>query len=114
MTGDIKKWLGKKVKVSIDRPLGAQHPDPRFQTIYPVNYGFVPGTYCEIDEEEIDAYVLGVATPIKTYEGVVVAVIHRKDGESKLVVTDGRRYSLREIKKLVHFQEKYHHSIIFL
>ena len=107
-----KAWLGKRVKVQIDRPLGSKHPDSKFSTIYPVNYGFIPRTFSEIDHEEIDAYVLGPAEPLKTYAGVVRAVIQRTDGEIKLVVTNGVDYSVKEIEKLTNFQEKYHLSII--
>lgn len=112
MPENPKSWLGKKVKVKIDRPLGSKHPDPRFKTVYPINYGFIPGTYCEADKEEIDAYVLGPAEPLEKFEGVVIAVIQRTDDELKLVVTDGHNYSIEEIKKLTHFQEKYHQSEI--
>lgn len=114
MPENPKSWLGKKVKVKIDRPLGSKHPDPRFKTIYPVNYGFIPGTYCEADKEEIDAYVLGPTEPLEEFEGVVIAVIQRTDDELKLVVTDGRDYSVEEIKKLTHFQEKCHQSEIYI
>lgn len=111
MTDDIKSWLGKSVSVKIDRPLGSAHPDfPK--SIYLVNYGFVPDTFSEIDREEIDAYVLGPKEPVKDFTGVVIAVIKRTDDEIKLVVSDGRDYSIAEIKELTHFQEKYHQSII--
>lgn len=113
MSKEAKKWLGKKVKVKIDRPLGSKHPNYDCQTIYPVNYGFIPGTYSKIDQEEIDAYVLGPNKPLKSSEGVVIAVIERTDGEIKLVITNGTDYSKEEIKRLTHFQEKYHQSKIF-
>ena len=39
-----KEYLGKMVKVVVDRPLGSkpikEHPD----FVYELNYGFVPGT----------------------------------------------------------------------
>ena len=37
-----KEYLGKKVKVEMDRPLGSTHPKHGF--VYPVNYGFIPNT----------------------------------------------------------------------
>ena len=46
------------VKVIVDRPLGSQHPQYK-ETYYPINYGFVEGIMAE-DEEEQDAYILGV------------------------------------------------------
>lgn len=111
MTDDIKSWLGKTVTIKIDRPLGSAHPDfPK--SIYPVNYGFVPGTLSEIDHEEIDAYILGLKEPLEEFTGKVIAVIKRTDDEIKLVVSDGRDYSIAEIKELTHFQEQYHQSTI--
>lgn len=114
MPEEIKIWLGKKVKIVMDRPLGTKHPDPRFETIYPVNYGFIPGTLSEADNEEIDAYVLGPTEPLKEFDGIVTAGIKRNgDGEIKLIVTDGEDYSVEEIEKLTNFQEKYHNSQIY-
>lgn len=112
MTIEAKSWLGRKVKVKINRPIGSKHPDSRFKTIYPVNYGFIPDTFSEVDNEEIDAYVLGPSEPLEMFEGVVIAVIIRNDNEIKLVVTDGRDYPLKEIRELTNFAERYHQSKI--
>ena len=109
---EAKNWLGRKVIVKIDRPLGSKHPDPRFTTIYPVNYGFIPGTLSPVDGEEIDAYVLGPQEPLDEFEGVVIAAFVRKDDEIKLVVTAGEDYSAEEIKQAVEFQEKYFQSVL--
>ncbi len=104
-------YLGKKVKVVIDRPLGSKHPD--FNLIYAVNYGFLPKTEA-FDGDEIDVYVLGIKKPIKSLEGEVIAVIHRfDDDEDKLIVVpEGKEFSEQEIKKLTYFQEKYFKSEI--
>ncbi len=53
--------LGKIVTVTVDRPLGSYHPDYP-DLYYPVNYGYIEGTL-SADDEEIDAYVLGIDTP---------------------------------------------------
>ena len=37
-----KEYIGKKVLIEIDRPLGSRHPKHNF--MYMVNYGFVPNT----------------------------------------------------------------------
>jgi inorganic pyrophosphatase len=80
----MKEFLGKQVEVIIDRPMGSKHP--RCDIIYPVNYGFIPGTKAG-DGKEIDAYILGVFNPIDRFVGYVIACIHRKnDKEDKLVV----------------------------
>lgn len=114
MIEEIKIWIGKKVKVKMDRPLGSKHPDPRFETIYPINYGFIPGTLSEADNEEIDAYVFGPTEPLQEFEGIVIAGIKREgDGEIKLIVSSGEDYSVEEIKRLTDFQEKYHKSSIY-
>ena len=112
MSNESKSWLGKKVKVEIDREFGSKHPNPKFATIYLLNYGFIPGTFSEVDREEIDTYVLGPKEPIKEFEGKVIAVIQREDGEIKLIVTDGTDYTVEEIKKLTYFQEKHFKSKI--
>lgn len=105
-------YLNKIVKVKIDRPLGSKHP--KYNFIYPVNYGFVPNTVSG-DGEELDCYVLGVFEPLEEFEGRCIAVIHRtNDDDDKLViVTDGENYSDEQIEDLVEFQEKYfEHEII--
>lgn len=57
---NAQKYLGKTVKISIDRPLGSKHPQYGFS--YSVNYGFVPGTISG-DGEELDAYALALILP---------------------------------------------------
>ncbi|MFA7202030.1 MAG: inorganic diphosphatase [Candidatus Paceibacterota bacterium] len=114
MLDEIKIWIGKKVTVVMDRPLGSKHPDPRFKTIYPINYGFIPDTLSEADGEEIDAYVFGPTEPLEEFEGIVIAGIKRgADGEIKLIVTDGTDYTIEEIENLTHFQEQYHTHTIY-
>jgi inorganic pyrophosphatase len=105
--GDLEKYLGKTVKIIVDRPLGSAHPVYGFT--YPLNYGYIPGTL-EADGEETDAYIIDISNPVKEYVGVVVAVIKRKnDIEDKLVVAKktSKTYNKEEIRKLTDFQEKY-------
>lgn len=52
-----RKYLGQKVTVKMDRPMGTKHP--KYDFIYPINYGFIPNTKAP-DGGEVDAYVLGV------------------------------------------------------
>lgn len=59
MSGSLniaRTYLGKRVEIQIDRPLGSAHP--RYGFTYPINYGFVPGTTAP-DGAELDAYFLG-------------------------------------------------------
>ena len=105
-------FLGEIVKVEMDRPLGSTHPKHGF--VYPVNYGFVPNTISG-DGEELDAYVLGEHKPLESFEGRVVAVIHRtNDDDDKLVVVaDGKNYTDEQIEALVEFQEQwFEHEIL--
>ncbi|WP_084281296.1 inorganic diphosphatase [Alkaliphilus transvaalensis] len=104
-------YLGKKVEVIVDRPLGSKHPEHNL--IYPINYGYIPNTLSG-DGEEIDAYVIGEFQPLESYEGYVVAIIHRKnDNENKLVVSkEEKLYSVDQIRALVEFQERYFESDI--
>lgn len=108
---DSKEFLGKKVTVKMDRPLGSKHPKHGF--VYPVNYGYIPNTISG-DGEELDAYVLGEHKPLDEFTGVVVAIIHRiDDDDDKLVVmAEGRNYTDDQIRALTEFQEEYFKSKI--
>ena len=102
--------IGKVVKVTVDRPLGSYHPKYT-NMYYPVNYGYVEGIYAE-DNEEQDAYILGVNEPVKYFEGRVIAIIHRLDDvEDKwVVVPEGVSFTKEEIMQQVFFQEQYFKS----
>lgn len=109
---DLTPYLGQRVQVVIDRPLGTQHP--RHPDIrYPINYGFLPGTVSG-DGAPIDAYVLGVGQPVATFAGVVIAVVVRaNDVEDKLVVAShGQSFSRDAIAAAVAFQEQFFASSI--
>ncbi len=98
----------KKVNVIIDRPIGYLDS---FGTIYPINYGYIPGVIAG-DNEEQDAYILGVDVPIEEYEGYVLAIIRRKnDIEDKWVVSN-KSFSKEEIWNQVYFIEQYFDSYI--
>lgn len=103
-TRALKGFLGKDLKVIIDRPIGFDHDG----IIYTLNYGYIEKLMAP-DGEYQDAYVLGVDEPIDSFEGKVIAIVNRKDDiEDKLVVSDGSRsYSKEEIRQEVDFQEKY-------
>ena len=99
-------YIGKHVKVIVDRPIASKHPEYGF--VYPINYGYIPGTKSP-DGEEIDAYILGLEKPVRTFEGLCIAVLHRKnDNDDKLIVVpEGVNFTDREILKMTRFQEKY-------
>ena len=107
-----KDFLGKKVKVVMDRPMGSKHPKWNF--IYPINYGYVPNTISG-DGEELDAYIVGIFEPVEEYEGKCIAAIHRlDDDDDKLVIAPEEKiYTRQQIEALVEFQERFfEHEII--
>jgi len=105
------QFIGKRVHVQIDRPLGSYHPTQGF--FHPVNYGFLPGEPAP-DGEDLDAYVLGIDTPLKEYTGVCVAVIHRLDDEDDklIVLPPGLNLEDAAIRDQTNFQEGFFHSEI--
>lgn len=109
---NTKEYLNKPITIKIDRPLGSHHPKHNF--IYPVNYGYVPGTI-NSDGEELDAYLLGVHEPVEEYTGKVIAIIHRinDDDDKLIVVPENKVYTNEAIIALTEFQEQYFESIIW-
>lgn len=106
----LDAYLGKTVKIEIDRPMGSTHPQyPNM--VYPVNYGYIPGTEGG-DGEEVDVYLLGVDQPVQEYTAKVVAVVYRSDDvEEKLVaVPEGMHWHADMIRRAIHFQERYFHT----
>lgn len=108
---DNREYLNKMIKVKIDRKLGSKHP--KYDFIYPVNYGYVPNTISG-DGEELDCYVLGVYEAIEDFEGMCIAIIHRvNDNDDKLIIVPkNKNYTNDEIEELVEFQEKFFEHIL--
>ncbi|MEY8279541.1 inorganic diphosphatase [Blautia marasmi] len=108
-----EEWIGREVTVVMDRPLGTRHPVHGF--MYPLNYGYIPNTVSD-DNEELDAYVLGVDYSLETFTGKVIAIIHRlNDQDDKLIVVAANEvclYSDEKIRELTKFQEQFFDSII--
>lgn len=103
---DARTYLNKIVSVKIDRPIGSRHP--KYDYIYPVNYGYVPNTISG-DGEELDCYVLGVFEPLKEFDGKCIALIHRvNDNDDKLIIVPkDREMDNKEIEALIEFQERF-------
>lgn len=100
----IQHFLGKRVHVEVDRPIGYRHGD----LVYPVNYGFLPGVMAP-DGEEQDVYILGVEEPVSGFDGTVIGAVRRhNDCEDKLVAApEGMLFHQAEIAQAVHFQEQF-------
>ena len=106
-----KEYLGKTIKIKIDRPLGSFHP--KYNYLYPINYGYVPNTISG-DGEELDCYLLGVNKSVLEYEGKCIAIIHRlNDNDDKLIIVPNDvDFTNDEIEKMIEFQEQYFEHII--
>ncbi|MCE5344645.1 MAG: hypothetical protein LLF96_13825, partial [Eubacteriales bacterium] len=110
----LRLVLGKRVRVTVDRPLGSQHPDHK-ELVYGLNYGYVADVLAA-DNEWQDAYVFGVSEPVEIFEGEVVAIIHRlNDVEDKWVVAAaGTKPAAEAIRAQTAFAERYFESQIIL
>lgn len=108
---DARRFIGKTVEVTVDRPLGSRHPEEGF--LYPVNYGFLSNVPAP-DGEDLDAYILGVFKPVESFTGRCIAVIRRSDDDDdKLVVAPaGKNYSDEQILALTEFQERFFQSSV--
>ena len=105
----IREWMGKKVHVVVDRPMGYRHGD----LIYPVNYGYLPGVFAG-DGEEQDCYILGVTEPLNAFDGWIIGAVRRKDDiEDKLVAAPvGKHYTKEAMEHKIYFQERYFDSYV--
>ncbi len=106
-----RPYLGKRVWMVCDRPLGTKHP--RHGYAYEVNYGYVPGVKAP-DGGDLDAYYLGTDKPLERAEGICIAIIHRRDDDDDklVVVTPGTIMTDAQILAAVHFQERWFDSVV--
>ena len=104
----VKSYLGKIVKIKIDRPMGYVRQKEEYSMTYPVNYGFIPDVFGG-DGEELDVYLIGVNEPVSEFECRIIAIAHREnDNEDKLVGAPlGMNFSKEEIENAILFQEQY-------
>ena len=92
--------------------MGSYHPVYK-DLYYPVNYGYV-AHITGGDGEPQDAYILGVDTPVETFTGCLIAVVHREDdNEEKWVVApEGFTCTPEEIMEKISFQERFFESTV--
>lgn len=109
----VRPWLGKVVRIEIDRPIGYEHHKPAYTLHYPINYGYIPGVTGG-DGEELDVYLLGVDEPVSEYTCEIIGIVYRRDDvEDKLVgVPAGLRLKAEEVAAAVHFQERFYDSYV--
>ena len=106
-----ESFVGKKVHIVVDRPIGYNHKG----IIYPVNYGYIPGVFAG-DGEEQDVYILGVSHPLTEFDGIIIgAALRRDDVEDKLIAApEGMTFFPEEMEQAVRFQEQYFDSRILV
>lgn len=109
----VKSYLGKTVKIEIDRPIGYLHKKENYTLTYPINYGYIPGVLGG-DGEELDVYLLGVNEPVDKYTAKIIGIAHREnDVEDKLIAApEGMFFYQNEIADAIHFQEQYYKTKI--
>lgn len=108
-TALIEKYLGKAVRIEIDRPIGYIHKKEKYTLVYPINYGYIPGVFGG-DGEELDVYLLGVSEPVNEYTCKIIgAVIRKNDVEDKLIAApDGINFTADEAYEMIKFQEQWY------
>ena len=109
----IERYLGKTVRIIIDRPVGYVHKKEKYTLVYPINYGYIPGVLGG-DGEELDVYLLGVAEPVGEYEARIIGAACRgNDAEDKLIAAPEEvSFTPEEMAAAVEFQEKYYKTAI--
>lgn len=105
----IESYLGRTVRILIDRPMGYVHKKEKYTLTYPVNYGYIPDV-CGGDGEELDVYLLGVDEPVEEFTCRIIGAAYRKnDVEDKLVAAPiGRYFTADEIYEKISFQEQWY------
>lgn len=106
MAVNYQQYLGRRLTVQIDRPVGSKHP--KYDYHYPLNYGYVPKTLAE-DGSEIDVYLLNHEQPLSQVQVVIVGIaVRHNDDENKLIATlDGHCPDVHSVTEQLHFQEQY-------
>ena len=103
---NTKQFIGRRVKVIVDRPLGST--DPECGYIYPINCGRVPDESANADSK-LDAFILGLCEPINTFEGDCIAIIE-KQGEhigQLIIVPSGAALSDEAIRESFRFHDSF-------
>lgn len=109
----IKEYLGKTVRIEIDRPIGYVHKKEKYTLTYPINYGYIPGVLGG-DDEELDVYLLGVSEPVKEYTCKIIgAAIRKNDVEDKLIAApEGMDFTADQAYETIKFQEQWYDTEI--
>ena len=105
----VENYLGRTLKIMIDRPIGYIHKKEKYSLVYPINYGYIPGVLGG-DGEELDVYLMGIDVPVEEFECRVIGIVYREnDVEDKLIAAPvGASFTKKEIEEAISFQEKYY------
>lgn len=104
-----KRYLGQKVHVTVEATYGSFHPQFA-DTQYPCNYGYVEEILKE-SGEYVNAYVYGINEPIDTFQGVIIAVIYRKETDQPIVVVSKETtYNRQDVINTVGEIEQYYQT----
>lgn len=109
----VRGYLGRTVRIEIDRPIGYVHHKEKYDLLYPINYGYIPDVLGG-DGEALDVYLMGVDTPVTEFFGRIIGVVHREnDVEDKLIMApDGICFTAEEIAEAIDFQERYYRTFV--
>lgn len=79
--------------------------DPAGGELYRLNYGVIESP--QSGSEVRTAYVIGIDHPVKSFDGRVIAVIHRKNsgGDVYVVSPKSKKYIINDISEAVSFAE---------
>ncbi len=93
--------LGKYVRVNVTKPYNSQ--DSETGLIYELNYGRVEN----LQNSGVQyAYIMGIDHPVRNFDGRVVAIVHRKNGEKIWVAAPkSTRFIINDIRRAVSFAE---------
>ncbi len=107
----VNSYLGKVIDIEIDRPVGYVHHKEKYDLVYPINYGYIPGVLGG-DDEELDVYLLGVSEKVDRYTCRIIGISHRhNDVEDKLIAAPvGMSFTADEMKEAIAFQEQYYET----
>lgn len=95
--------LGKYVKVSITQPIDSYNK--QFGYHYKLNYGVIRNNF-NIATHSKKAYVMGINHPVKNFDGRVIAIIERKNGEAYVVAPKRMRFIENQIHDAICEMEK--------
>jgi tRNA nucleotidyltransferase (CCA-adding enzyme) len=96
--------LGTFVRVRVTNPIHSLNT--QFGYEYKLNYGNIEGKK-PFSGSCAGAYIVGVDTPVRTFDGKVVAAVKRNDGTTAYIVSPKNvKYICHQIEDAIEFAEK--------